>query len=204
MRHKTWELLSLSLSKSFLDPVYLYRDRKLVCLCFLLFRGKVHPLWRKTILVPFGSSVNYLSVYHIHGRIYFCKSSLMNEETYYQTMNTKRGPVMKQQTPHGDLASFISVYHIHGRINLFCKSSLMDEETVTMRTIVTFKRYLIIDDKSLPHKQRRSFTQLLISKIKFSSEPPTRWLTGSAEMTPVIGNAQGVRGEVTLTIELVD
>ena len=73
------------------------------------------------------------------------------------------------------------------------------------KTKVTFKRYLIIDDKSLPHKQRRSFTRLLIFKIKFSSEPPTRWLTGSAEMTPVIArSARGVHGEVTLTIELVD
>ena len=72
-------------------------------------------------------------------------------------------------------------------------------------TIVPFKRYLIIEDKSSPaHKQWRSFTWLLIFKIKFSSEPPTRWLTGSAEMTPVIGSARGVRGEVTLTIELVD
>ena len=70
--------------------------------------------------------------------------------------------------------------------------------------IVPFKRYLIIDVKSLPHKQRWSFTRLLIFKIKFSSEPPTRWLTGSAEMTPVIGSARGVCGEVTLTIELVD
>ena len=67
--------------------------------------------------------------------------------------------------------------------------------------IVTFKWYLIIHDKSLPHKQRRSFTRLLIFKIKFSSEPPTRWLTGSAEMTPVIGSARLVRGEVTLTIQ---
>ena len=33
---------------------------------------------------------------------------------------------------------------------------------------------LIIDDKSLPHKPRRSFTRLLIFKIKFSSEPPTQ------------------------------
>ena len=56
---------------------------------------------------------------------------------------------------------------------------------------VTFKRYLIIDDKSLPHKQQRSFTRLLIFKIRISSEPPTRWLTGSAEMTPVIGSARG-------------
>ena len=54
------------------------------------------------------------------------------------------------------------------------------------------------------YKQRRAFTRLLIFKIKFSSEPPSRWLAGSAEMTPVIGNARRVRGEVMLTIELVD
>ena len=70
--------------------------------------------------------------------------------------------------------------------------------------VVTFKRSLIIDDKSWPHKLWRSFTRLLIFKIKFPSESLIRWLTGSAEMTPVIGNAQGVHGEVTLTFELID
>ena len=59
-------------------------------------------------------------------------------------------------------------------------------------TLVTFKWYLIIDDKSLPHKQRQSFTLLIIFKIKFLSEPPTRWLTGSVKMT---------QGEVTLNID---
>ena len=68
-------------------------------------------------------------------------------------------------------------------------------------SLVTFKRSLIIDNKSLPHKRRRSFTRLLIFKIKFSSKSPTRWLTVSAEMTPVIGSAWGVHGEVTLTFE---
>ena len=51
-----------------------------------------------------------------------------------------------------------------------------------VKLLVTFKRSLIIDDKSLPHKLRR----LLIFKIKLSSESPTRWLTGSAAMTPVL------------------
>ena len=60
-----------------------------------------------------------------------------------------------------------------------------------IQTVPNHRRLLIINDKSLPHK-RRSFTRLLIFKIKFSSEPPTRWLTRSAEMTPVIGNAQWV------------
>ena len=69
---------------------------------------------------------------------------------------------------------------------------------------VTFKRSLIIDDKSLPHKLWRSFTRLLIFKIKFSSKSPTQWLTGSAEMTPVIGSARGVHKEVMPTFELVD
>ena len=93
------------------------------------------------------------------------------------------------------------------RICLFCLLSNAANSVETR--IVTFKRYLIIDycysidDKSLPHK-RRAFTRLLIFKIKFSSEPPSRWLAGSAEMTPVIGNARRVRREVTLTIELVD
>ena len=73
-----------------------------------------------------------------------------------------------------------------------------------VQTVPNHWRLLIIDDKSLPHKQRRAFTRLLIFKIKFSSEPPSRWLAGSAEMTPVIGNARRVCGEVTLTIELVD
>ena len=65
----------------------------------------------------------------------------------------------------------------------------------------------VIDDKSLPYpinNDDRSHARLLIFKIKFSSEPPTRWLTGSAEMTPVIGNARRVHGEVTLSFELVD
>ena len=75
--------------------------------------------------------------------------------------------------------------------------------TSYVQTVPNHRRLLIIDDKSLPHK-RRSFTQLLIFKIKFLSAPPTRWLTGSAEMTPVIGNARRVHGEVTLTFELVD
>ena len=73
-----------------------------------------------------------------------------------------------------------------------------------VQTVPNHRRLLIIDDKSLPHKQRRAFTRLLIFKIKFSSEPPSRWLAGSAEMTPVIGNARRVCGEVTLTIKLVD
>ena len=73
-----------------------------------------------------------------------------------------------------------------------------------VQTVPNHRRLLIIDDNSLPHKRRRSFTLLLIFKIKFSSETPIRWLTGSAEMTPVIGNARRVRGEVTLIIELVD
>ena len=76
--------------------------------------------------------------------------------------------------------------------------------TSYVQTVPNHRRLLIIDDKSLPHKQRRAFTRQLIFKIKFSSEPPSRWLAGSAEMTPVIGNARRVRGEVTLTIELVD
>ena len=73
-----------------------------------------------------------------------------------------------------------------------------------VQTVPNHRRLLIIDDKSLPHKQRRASTRLLIFKIKFSSAPPSRWLAGSAEITPVIGNARRVRGEVTLTIELVD
>ena len=68
-----------------------------------------------------------------------------------------------------------------------------------VQTVPNHRQLLIIDDKNLPHKQRRSFTRLLIFKIKFSSEPPSRWLAGSAEMTPVIGNARRVCGEVTLT-----
>ena len=59
-----------------------------------------------------------------------------------------------------------------------------------VQTVPNLRRLLIIDDKSLPHKQRRAFTRLLIFKIKFLSEPPSRWLAGSAEMTPVIGNAR--------------
>ena len=75
---------------------------------------------------------------------------------------------------------------------------------VNVQMVPNHRRLLIIDDKSLPHKQQRAFTRLLIFKIKFSSEPPSRWLAGSAEMTPIIGNARRVRGEVMLTIELVD
>ena len=43
-----------------------------------------------------------------------------------------------------------------------------------IQTVPNHQRLLIIDDKSLPHKQRRAFTQLLIFKIKFSSEPHSR------------------------------
>ena len=73
-----------------------------------------------------------------------------------------------------------------------------------VQTVPNHRRLLIIEDKSLPHKQRWASTWLLIFKIRFSSEPPSRWLAGSAEITPVIGNARRVRGEVTLTIKLVD
>ena len=92
------------------------------------------------------------------------------------------------------------------QINILCmlERRAMGNQLVGKVTIVTFKRYLIIDDKSLPHKQRRAFTRLLIFNIKFSRQAPSRWLAGSAEMTPVIGNAQRVRREVTLTIELID
>ena len=48
------------------------------------------------------------------------------------------------------------------------------ERVGTRLTIVTFKRSLIIDDKSLPHKLWRSFTRLLIFKIKLSSERSLR------------------------------
>ena len=54
----------------------------------------------------------------------------------------------------------------------------------------TFIWSLIIDDKSLPHKLQWSFTRLLIFKIELSSESPTRWLTGSAAMTPVLYGAR--------------
>ena len=43
-----------------------------------------------------------------------------------------------------------------------------------VQTVPNNRRLLIIDDKSLPHKQRRAFTRLLIFKIKISSEPPSR------------------------------
>ena len=43
-----------------------------------------------------------------------------------------------------------------------------------VQTVPNHRRLLIIDDKSLPHKQRRAFTRLLIFKIKFLSEPPSR------------------------------
>ena len=41
-----------------------------------------------------------------------------------------------------------------------------------VQTVPNHWRLLIIDDKSLPHKQRRASTRLLIFKIKFLSEPP--------------------------------
>ena len=73
-----------------------------------------------------------------------------------------------------------------------------------IQTVPNHWQLLIIDDKSLLHNQRRASTRLLIFKIKFSSDPPSRWLAGSAEITPVIGNARRVCEEVTLIIELVD
>ena len=75
----------------------------------------------------------------------------------------------------------VELKRLIGKHNCFCFSCLFlfllrfcwgSLEVVV--TLVTFKRYLIIDDKSLPHKQRRAFTWLLIFKIKFSSQPPTR------------------------------
>ena len=45
-------------------------------------------------------------------------------------------------------------------------------------------KLLNINDKSLPHKQRRAFTRLLIFKIKFSSEPPSRWLAWKCRDDP--------------------
>ena len=72
-----------------------------------------------------------------------------------------------------------------------------------VQTAPNHPRLLIIYDKSLPHKHRRAFTWLLIFKIKVFELAATRWLAGSAMMTPVIGNAQGVRGEVTLITQLL-
>ena len=45
--------------------------------------------------------------------------------------------------------------------------SMIDNSYV--QTVPNHRRLLIIDDKSLPHKQWRAFTRLLIFKINFSS-----------------------------------
>ena len=47
-----------------------------------------------------------------------------------------------------------------------------EQDNSYVQTVPNHRRLLIIDDKSLPHKQRRASTRLLIFKIKFSSEPP--------------------------------
>ena len=59
--------------------------------------------------------------------------------------------------------------YVHPGASTFLQFSIHGSYVQTVRN---HRRLLIIDDKSLPHKQRRASTRLLIFKIRFSSEPP--------------------------------
>ena len=61
-----------------------------------------------------------------------------------------------------------AVILVKGFIQLICYHNSY------VQTVPNHRRLLIIDDKSLPHKQRRAFTRLLIFKIKFSRQAPSR------------------------------
>ena len=106
------------------------------------------------------------------------------------------GPKYRHLYDHSNCAiqMIIQIVHFCSHVKTVTVCFIGLRDVTEILPIVTFKRYLIINDKSLPHKQRWSFTWLLIFKIKFSSEPPTRWLTRRAEITPVIGSAQGGGG----------
>ena len=64
-------------------------------------------------------------------------------------------------------------WSLHLHVRLAADLNLSNNK-LYVQTVPNHRRLLIIDDKSLPHKQRRAFTRLLFFKIKFSSEPPSR------------------------------